>query len=450
MKNYFESKFLIEDGNPKLMFRYNADKTKKNIFFKYYMGYDKKSGKPKYKEERMKGEHSFLWVKEDSPEKKIENANNWRVASKERKEREEAFKVRGGAFGKGSFVCLSECDFYEWFDGFIDEYEKTRSDGRMLRNTLKEFRRYLEQCGKADLASEITPKVLTRGVVAGYSEYLSKESKHKGEGARSYFKRFKTILSNATDKGLFEVSPANGVKVPGILEGQLEHVYLEPDELRRLVSALCEGGEQELARIIIFTFYSDCRPCEVQSLRYKDVNYEMKYINIKQSKVKDKSKKEIKMVPLTDDLLQVLPKPKKINPESNVFDCPDTTKFNRKVAKWCDKAGVRRFKWYDLRHSSTNDIAHNESVLDASEAAGHADIKTTQSNYISPQLKQKQSVAVRQTERYSLGEVYREESGSADARDSESAGMFEGMSLGELNKAMASIRARMKALGATR
>jgi hypothetical protein len=78
----------------------------------------------------------------------------------------------------------------------------------------------------------ITPSVITDDLMTEFVEYL--QEKHEGEGARTYYMRFKKVIKAAFKEGIFKSFPGEHV-VCKIDDQVLRKDVLSAEEVTKLI-----------------------------------------------------------------------------------------------------------------------------------------------------------------------------------------------------------------------
>jgi integrase len=177
--------------------------------------------------------------------------------------------------------------------------------------------------------------------------------------------------------------------------------FLHPDETRTLLEH-CRG--HYLAPAIWVGIYTGMRPCEIQTLEWRNVRWEYKDIlivssfNRKEWRHQDHPKqKDAGKVPMPDLLIEFL----KSNPgRGSKFVCPSKrgfrlnyTYFNDGLKELCLAAGVKRITPHELRHSATEMYVENgASETDCQRLLNHKSASST-STYMHRTNDRLQSIA---------------------------------------------------------
>jgi integrase len=249
-----------------------------------------------------------------------------------------------------------------WMQVYVDNY--TKKDKRNMQGVLNRFNTFLEIKGM----SNITFGNIESLLIEDFIDYL--EANSKGEGASSYFNRFKKMLKQAYRKKLLKENILDFVtkKVKGKAR---KKDTLTIDELQILASTPIEN--QEIRRAFLFSCVTGLRWCDLKTLKSGDINLNNKLLNLRQNKTG-----EDVTIPLNETALKLIGE---INNTNNiVFDLPTSNGANKTLKAWVKRAKISKsITWHNARHSfGTNLIFKNVDVLTASKLLGHTSLKQTQ------------------------------------------------------------------------
>lgn len=163
-------------------------------------------GKPKFSVKHNRRKENLNLYLIDKPRTPIERQSNKEtieLAMKIRLERENEFKenMHGYRLKKDRTI-----NFLDYFQSYIDGY--TKKDIRMLQGVLSRFKSFLEEY-YPNFSTYIKPEDITKAMVSDFVEYL--QDKSKGEGAKSYYQRFKKVINHAIEDEILSKNPCKGV-----------------------------------------------------------------------------------------------------------------------------------------------------------------------------------------------------------------------------------------------
>ena len=249
-----------------------------------------------------------------------------------------------------------------WMQNYIDSYNK--KDKRNMQGVLNRFSDFLIETNKANL----TFGNLTALLIEDFIDYL--EANSKGEGAKSYYNRFKKMLKNAYRKKFLKDNILDLVerKVKGKAKRK---DTLTIAELKTLSATPIESSE--VRRAFLFCCVTGLRWCDVKTLNWESIDITNRQMNINQNKTNvDLSN------PLNNTAIKLLGEA--LQPNEKVFNLPSANGANKTIKAWVKRAKITKaITWHNARHSfGTNLIFNDVDVLTASKLLGHTTMDQTQ------------------------------------------------------------------------
>ena len=264
-------------------------------------------------------------------------------------------------------------DVVIWMQSYVNCY--TLKDKRNMQGVLNRFSDYLIEENKQGL----TFGNLNALLIEDFIDYL--ENKSKGEGAASYYRRFKKMLKQAFRKNLMKDNILDYVerKVKG-KAGKKDILTLE--ELKKLAATTTESSE--VKRAFLFSCVTGLRWCDIKALTWQSIDLDTKQMSVKQSKTG-----EVVATPLNSTAIKLLGEAKEVT--DTVFVLPTANGANKTVKAWVNRAKINKaITWHNARHSfGTNLIFNDVDVLTASKLLGHTSMKHTQ-RYVDTAAEMKQ------------------------------------------------------------
>jgi hypothetical protein len=249
-----------------------------------------------------------------------------------------------------------------WMQTYVDSY--TKKDKRNMQGAVKRFADFLMDDKKAGL----TFGNLNALIIEDFIDYL--EANSTGEGAASYYARFKKMIKQAYRKKLIKENVLADVerKVKGKAKRK---DTLTLDELKVLAATSIESSE--VRRAFLFSCVTGLRWCDVKNLTWRNINSDSRQMNVTQSKTGEEV-----TTPLNETALKLLGEAN--NPTDKVFKLPTANGANKTVKAWVKRAKISKIiTWHNARHSfGTNLIFNDVDVLTASKLLGHTSMKHTQ------------------------------------------------------------------------
>ncbi len=247
-----------------------------------------------------------------------------------------------------------------WMQSYVDSY--TKKDKRNMQGALNRFAAYLIEVKSAGL----TFGSINALIIEDFIDYL--EANSTGEGASSYYTRFKKMVKQAYRKGLLKDNVLDMVerKVRG--KAKMKDI-LTLAELKTLSGTQTESSE--VKRAFLFTCVTGLRWCDIKALDWGSINLDSRQMNVTQSKTGENV-----ATPLNDTAVKLLG----VASKGRVFDLPTANGANKTLKAWVKRAKIEKaITWHNGRHSfGTNLILNDVDILTASKLLGHTTMKMTQ------------------------------------------------------------------------
>jgi site-specific recombinase XerD len=248
-----------------------------------------------------------------------------------------------------------------WMQNYVDSYSK--KDKRNMQGALNRFTAFLTNEKKTGL----TFGNLTALLIEDFIEYL--EANSNGEGAMSYYSRFKKMIKQAYRKKLMKDNVLDYVerKVKGKAK---KKDVLTLEELKILSTTHTESSE--VRKAFLFCCVSGLRWIDVKLLKWQSINLTDRQMNIIQVKTGENV-----VIPLNRTAIRLLGEAGA--PANKVFDLPSANGANKTLKAWVKRAGISKaITWHNGRHSFGTNLIYNEvDVLTASKLLGHTSMTHT-------------------------------------------------------------------------
>ena len=365
-----------DTDNPKLGAKILSD-GRESLFLDYYLGYimvydeskDKTVAKKDRKREALK---LYLWQAPRTPLERQQNKETLELAKKIRFERSQELleNITGYRLRKERKV-----NFLDYFQAYNDRY--TKKDVRMMKGVLTRFIDFLK-IEYPQYSTYIKPEQITKDMVSLFVEYL--QSRSEGEGALDYYSKFKKVINYAVDNDVIAKNPCKGV-VCKCDKQVLRKDVLSLEEMQALISTHYDNENPEIRRAFIFCLYTGIRFCDVQDLKYSNVDYSNKILSFEQNKTKGHSANSGVVIPLNDDLLQLIGEPHTEQYEQEtIFRLPSATMCLKALRRWTKRAGItKHITWHCARHSFAVNILNNgANIKTVASLLGHSGLKHTE------------------------------------------------------------------------
>ncbi|HEX4045082.1 MAG TPA: site-specific integrase [Gammaproteobacteria bacterium] len=219
---------------------------------------------------------------------------------------------------------------------------------------------------------------------------------------------FKAALSKAVEWGFIEIHPLknfkllkvdNAAKVRYLTEEEEKQLRVVLDNREEKLRAIREQGNNwrrernyellpnlqnlhfadHLKPMVILSINTGIRQGELFSLRWEEIDLDKAILSIRGNTAKSYKTRHI---PLNKEALNILTQWKKQNEnEELIFANKEKRKFNNVRKSWTKLlkiAGIKNFRWHDLRHHFASKLAMLGVDLNTiRELLGHSDIKMT-------------------------------------------------------------------------
>lgn len=247
----------------------------------------------------------------------------------------------------------------DWMQSYITKYDK--KDVRNMQGALNRFKDFLDN----EKLTRLTFGRINEVIVSDFQDYLIKNS--IGEGASSYFARFKKMMKRAYKQNLMFKNVA--AEVPTKQGHARKKDTLTTEEIQLLSNTPTESNEVKKA--FLFCCMSGLRWCDVKTLTW--ANIQKNSIVFTQNKTD-----EDLLINLNSTALQLLGKRGK--PNDLIYNLPTANGANKTVKAWVKRAGIeKKITWHNARHSAgTNMAFHDENLLTIAAILGHTSTKHTQ------------------------------------------------------------------------
>jgi integrase/recombinase XerD len=246
-----------------------------------------------------------------------------------------------------------------WMQNYIDGY--TKKDKRNMQGVMNRFSKFLSENGQ----STLTFGNLNALLIEDFIDYL--QSKSKGEGAKSYYSRFKKMIKHAYRKRFMKVNILEEVekKAKG---NAAKKDTLTLDEIKTLAATPTESSE--VKRAALFSTVTGLAWIDIKGLLWNNIKLDTQQLEIVRSKLK--AENNTVTIPLNTTAIKLLDSTGK--PGSKVFNLPTANGANKTLKAWVLRAGInKKVTWHNLRHSyGTNLIDNDIDILTTSKLLGHS------------------------------------------------------------------------------
>jgi site-specific recombinase XerD len=210
-------------------------------------------------------------------------------------------------------------------------------------------------------------KQLNENTIHNYAEYLKSVS--EGEGAASYFRRFKKMIKQAVREKVLQSNPAEDVSIK--CESSIVKDVLTIEEIQLMANTPISN--QQVRNAFLFCCFTGLSWIDVKQLKWKHINLRNELL----TKVRAKTDTET-VVTLNKTVLSLLPE--QGEQDSLVFVLPSYTGAIKTLKNWLIAANLQKhITWHCARHSfATNLIYYKTDVTIVAKLLGHSTLKYTQ------------------------------------------------------------------------
>lgn len=362
-----KNKKLIEAGNPRLLKKEVKNGSEFSLYLEYQLGYNRNNGTSIRKKESLS---LYLKANPRTPIERQQNKETLALAKKIRFERsQELLENKEGYRLKKKAINL-----LVYFEEFTRNAKV--ADHLVLVGALKNFKHFLRE-NYPHFAERIEAKNLTKEMVQRFSDYLVEN--HKGQGAETYYRRFKRMINYAVEQDVIDKSPCKGITIPKA-DDILSKDILSEDEMKKLFATHYAGENPEIRRAFAMTCLTGIRRCDIVNLTYSDVDTSNKMLKFRQSKTQKHSSNSGVNIPLNDRILNIIGKKKTDAKDDYIFHLPSDTMCLKALRHWTKKAGIEKhITWHCGRHSFGTQLLNNgANIKVVSSLLGHSSVRFTE------------------------------------------------------------------------
>ena len=188
----------------------------------------------------------------------------------------------------------------------------------------------------------------------------------------------RVMFKEAKMYGYVITNPVDSIPKPKTRKKEMN--YLSPEEVTKLLDA-SEGKARLLIELAVLT---GMRRGELFGLKWKDItdgHVNVKRARFRKEEISPKSSHAVRKIPIGEDLKEHL-QAYQGEPEEYVFDFDPDNFVKRDFASVLRKAGVRRVRFHDLRHTfATLMISRGVNPKYLQRVMGHENFSTTMDTY---------------------------------------------------------------------
>lgn len=151
--------------------------------------------------------------------------------------------------------------------------------------------------------------------------------------------------------------------------------------MQPLISTHYDNENPEIRRAFIFCLYTGIRFCVCRIWNTRMWTIQIKILSFEQNKTKGHSANSGVVIPLSDDLLQLIGEPDTEQYEKEtIFRLPSATMCLKALRRWTKRAGItKHITWHCARHSFAVNILNNgANIKTVASLLGHSGLKHTE------------------------------------------------------------------------
>lgn len=223
--------------------------------------------------------------------------------------------------------------------------------------------RWKEELGHL-LLSELSPSHIAVVRDKLLTETTFKKAVRSSSTVNRYLSAFSKVLSVAVKEwGWLETNPILKISKPKESRGRDR--FLTQEEIHRLLKACKESTTPHLHAIVALAIFTGMRYGEIVKLHWKDINFDLGFITLQQTKNGDK-----RIIPITNETVRILQScPSYGNAmEEPIFKSRKRTSstlplsIRKSFAKALQVSNIKDFKFHDLRHTAASHLAMNKAT----------------------------------------------------------------------------------------
>ena len=288
--------------------------------------------------------------------------------------------------------------YHEW----LKEFKELVVDGHKSWDT---YDRYVSDWNGFIANADIAKMPISKIKMSDLKKYYQKLTAHETM-TRKKLSNIKTIMNHvfryAMDNDIITINLAENVNTRDLICKEVDNedkVYSSEERDTIIKTALMQSGSYENAIVLMFCLCA--RIGEIKALKWSDVDFDNRLINIHSSMrrtrnsagkqvyvwtntTKGRKKSGQRVEPLSDTACKALKRQLLENPDGEYIFMDrghelNTTQFNRVLKRICDKCDVEYLSSHKIRFTSvTTMIDFGVSLGKAQKIAGHSRSTTTE------------------------------------------------------------------------
>jgi integrase len=246
------------------------------------------------------------------------------------------------------------------------------------RNVEQHLKWWKKQLGHHQL-NEIAPHQIKDCCRKLENEPTHQNKKHAPATVVRYIASLSSVFEAAIkDWNWIEKNPVKLIRKPSVSNARQR--YLTEDECESLLASCLESRNPYLYSVVVLALGTGMRRGELLGLRWNDVNLKEKVITL--TKTKNGSIRCIPLVDMTFSILKTIHDSETIiDKDHHIFPSLNLERYLDIRTAWLfalKRAGIKDFKFHDLRHSCASFLIAAETPLrEVMEILGHKDMRST-------------------------------------------------------------------------
>lgn len=302
-----------------------------------------------------------------------------------RKKDAEAYLVRvQKEVNENTFQEIRKISFPEYAEKWFEDYASIQVKPSTLHN-----QKYLIHGSFIPFFGEVQLASITASDIQNYVSSRMKEGRSPSTVQKG-LTLLKTMFKWAVEWNYLKTNPAANVKAPR--KERVEMDFLTPEEIRVFLDALDEKWKP----LFYTAIFTGMRLGELLALQWSDIDWNSSTIRVCRSVwhgrfQEPKTKSSYRAIGMSPSLESTLKRYQAFTPpnEFNLVFCTSTGKplddhnlRSRVFHPTLEKAGLRRIRIHDLRHTYASLLIHQgENLKYVQQQLGHSSITTTVDRY---------------------------------------------------------------------
>jgi integrase len=273
------------------------------------------------------------------------------------------------------------------FADAVDEWLRyIEHDRQRAQSTLADYRSTVNHSFLPEFGADTPLEAITMEGIDDYRARMQREGRLSNRTIAKQLVMLGGIFKRAQRVWNLPSNPALGVERPPVHRtGEFE--VLTPIEVNMLAAA---AESERDAALFVTAAFTGLRMGELRALRWADVDFGKRLVHVRKAFTRTtlgspKSYK-VRSVPMIDQVAQVLAdlsmRDEFVGPDDLVFpnsigNFLDDSKLRYRFKKALERAGLKRIRFHDLRHTFGTLAVQVFPISDVKAYMGHADIQTT-------------------------------------------------------------------------